>query len=386
MKHSRTLASFLTPALITASLFAAAQEQKPTLNTRTAAQSITLPVAIRDKRGNLMPNADKSDFTLTQDGRPQVIDSLARSSAEPFHVGLLVETTRGMMDALESERKAATQFVDAMLPADSPATDSQANQIFLLHFDREVELLRDLTDSRDKLHADLESMGPTSHHRDDRDGPETYDDQRERPRGGLASAQLYDAIYLASSEVLKHKPGVRNVLIVFSDGADSGSKVSLNEAMDAADKANAVIYTVYLKSERAREAPTFGRNDRSGGIGSGYPGGGGGYPGGGSYPGGGGYPGGSTGRDEKPSIDGRKIMSQIAKRTGGRYFETRKKGDLDDVYGIIVHELQGQYLLTYTPDKLDTEDDYHKVVLTPKKDDVTVDLRLGFFAPGADSK
>ncbi len=93
----------------------------------------------------------------------------------------------------------------------------------------------------------------------------------------------------------------------------------------------------------------------------------------------------AVGRDEKPSVDGKKIMSEIAQRTGGRYFETRKKGDLDDVYGIIVHELKGQYLLTYTPDQPDNDGDYHKVIVKPSKDDWTVDVRMGYFAPGGDS-
>ncbi len=281
---------FVTALLVIASSLALSQDPKPSLTIHTATQRVVLPVTIRDKHGDLVPNADKSNLTLTQDGRPQTIESLTLTSTDPFRLGLLVETTRNMMDALDSERKAATNFVDAMLPAEPPSPESSANQAFLIHFDREVELLRDLTASREKLHTELENMGPTARHNNDRDGPETYDDQRERPRGGFASAQLYDAIYLASSDVMKRAPGVRNVLIVFSDGVDQGSKVSLNEALDAADKANAVIYTVYLKGERTRENSIFPRNERRGGMGGGYPGGGGGYPGGGGgYPGGG-YP------------------------------------------------------------------------------------------------
>jgi VWFA-related protein len=123
--------------------------------------------------------------------------------------------------------------------------------------------------------------------------------------------------------------------------------------------------------------------------GGGYPGGGGGYPGGGGgYPGGGGgYPGGGgrrRGGESQPSVDGKKIMEQIATRTGGRFFEAKKKDNLEEIYGQIVEELRGQYLLTYTPDKMDSEGGFHKIALKANKDDLTVATREGYFAPGGE--
>ncbi|MFZ1013925.1 MAG: VWA domain-containing protein, partial [Terracidiphilus sp.] len=102
--------------------------------------------------------------------------------------------------------------------------------------------------------------------------------------------------------------------------------------------------------------------------------------GGGGYPGGGGRRGGSD-----SAVDGRKIMAQIASRTGGRYFDTKKKQDLEEIYGMIADELRGQYLLTYTPDKEDNDGGYHKVELTTKNADLTVVTRAGYYAPGGDS-
>ena len=363
--------------LISAPIVARSQNQNPTLTLHAQSHEVVLQVTVRDKHGNLVPTLDKGDFTLTEDGRAQVIKSLAIDPAVPMRIGLLVDTSRHMMSAMESERKAADKFIDTMLPAEPKSPQSEADQAFLIHFDHEVELLRDFTTSREKLHAELDNMGPTSRSRDDREGPETTDNPRERPRGGPGTTQLYDAIYLASNEVLKRDPGVRNVLVVFSDGVDGGSKVTLNEALDAADKANAVIYAVFLKGERSGNNFGFPGSGRQGGIG-------GGWPGGGGYPGGG-YPGG--GRSEgRPSVDGRKIMEEIAKRTGGRYFDTKKKDDLDQIYGLIAQELRGQYLLTYTPDKEDNDGGYHKVVLTCKKSDWSVMIRQGYFAPGDDTK
>jgi len=71
-------------------------------------------------------------------------------------------------------------------------------------------------------------------------------------------------------------------------------------------------------------------------------------------------------------VDGKKIMEQIATRTGGHFFEAKKKDALEDIYNQIADELRGQYLLSYTPDQVDTEGDFHKIVLKAKKDDLTV--------------
>jgi VWFA-related protein len=80
-------------------------------------------------------------------------------------------------------------------------------------------------------------------------------------------------------------------------------------------------------------------------------------------------------------------MEQIATRTGGHFFEAKKKDALEDIYNQIADELRGQYLLSYTPDQVDTEGDFHKIVLKAKKDDLTVATREGYYGtPGTGSK
>jgi len=101
---------------------------------------------------------------------------------------------------------------------------------------------------------------------------------------------------------------------------------------------------------------------------------------------GGGYPGGGRrGGSSEPQVDGKKIMEKIATQTGGRYFEAKKKDNLEEIYGQIAEELRGQYLLTYTPDKVDNDGGYHKVALKTNKDDLTALTREGYYAPGGDS-
>jgi len=346
---------------------AAVKADQPAATLKVDAREVILPVTVRDKHGALVSSLNVSDFALSEDGRPQKIKSFSKQTNLPYKLGLLVDTSRSLRGAMENERKAAGKFVDTMLPENPGATPDQA---FLIHFDREVELLEDFTTSRDKLHHELEEMGPSRGSQDDRMGPETSDDDRDRPRGGRGGTQLYDAIYLASNEVMKPSGG-RNALVVFSDGQDRGSKDTLNDAIDAADKSNVVIYTIYFKGEQER------------GLGGGYPGGGrrgGGWPGGG-----GGYPGGGGGRqprDEKQAAeDGRKVMEKIATRTGGRYFEAKSTSHLEEIYAQIAEELRGQYLLTYTPDQVDKEGGFHKIALKATNGDYIVATREGYYAP-----
>jgi VWFA-related protein len=355
---------------------------KPAATLKAEAREVMLPVTVRDKKGALVTSLKIGDFTLTEDGRPQVIKSFTRETNLPFRLGLLVDTSQSVSGAMAEERKATGKFVDTMLPEKPNPTPDQA---FLIHFDREVELLEDFTASREKLHRELEDMGPTRRERNDPQGPETGGDDRDggRPRGGHGGTQLYDAIFLASDELMKPKDG-RKALVVFSDGVDRGSKESLNDAVDAADRAGLAVYTIYFKGEQERGGGGF-PGGGGGHHGGGWPGGGGGYPpgGGGGYPGGGGKHGGG---DKESGVDGKKIMEKIATRTGGRYFEAKKKDNLEEIYGQIADELRGQYLLTYTPDMVDKEGGYHKIALKANKSDLTVATREGYYAPGGDAR
>jgi len=351
---------------------------QPVATLKVQAREVLLPVTVRDKHGALVTDLTASDFTLTEDNRPQVIKSFSRESNLPFLLGLMVDTSRSVSGAMDSERKAAEKFVDLMLPAD-PKDAKAGDQAFLLHFDREVELLEDFTNSRAKLDREIDEMGPSSGEHNNPQGPETGGDdggydRRSSMRGGT---QLYDAIFLASDELMKPKNG-RKALIIFSDGVDRGSKETLSEALDAADHANLSIYTIYFKGEGERDQNGFPGGGRHGGMGGGM---GGGWPGGGGgWPGGGGHR-----RQEETGVDGKKIMEQIATRTGGRYFEAKKKDNLDDIYNQIAEELRGQYLLSYTPDPVDNDGGYHKIALKAKKDDLIVITREGYYAAGGDS-
>jgi len=352
---------------------------------KTKARLVILPVTVIDKHGALVTNLTAKDFTLTEDGRAQVIQSLTTQSSLPFRIGLLMDTSRSVYSAIDAERKAAKNFFDLMLPADpassgsgdassSPESKSGADQAFLIHFDHEVELLEDFTSSR----SELDEMTPTARERNDPHGPETSSDDREygRPQEGRSrSTQLYDAIYLASDELMKPQHG-HKALVVLSDGQDRGSKETLNDAIDAADRANLEVCTIYFKGQAEREPGGFSPGGHHGG---GYPGGGAGWPG----SGGGGYPGGRSGdgRRGESQVDGRKILQEIAQRTGGMFFEAKKKDNLEEIFSLIAAGLRQQYILTYTPDRAGDEGEFHKIALKTSNGEYTVEVREGYYNP-----
>lgn len=289
----------------------------PTTTLTVDARLVTLPVTVRDKKGQLVSTLTRNDFTLQEDGRPETIKFFNLDKDLPLTLGLLVDTSGSMRNVLDQERSASKTFFDQMftMPADKG---------FLLHFDREVELLQDLTPSKEKLAAALQQLGPGEDNSSSSSDSGDSGASGGRRHGGT---QLYDAIYLASDELLKKQPG-RKAIVLFSDGEDRGSKETLNEAIETAQRAETSVYTVYFKGEEHRDNGM----GRSRGGGGGWPGGGGRYPGGGGgWPGsgGGGNGGGGRGGGQRPSdephVDGKKIMQQIADDTGGRFFEAKKK-------------------------------------------------------------
>jgi VWFA-related protein len=378
----RKLLSALSIAAAGAVLLPSAQAAPPAA-TNDSAHTVVLPVTVRDKKGGLVESLQKDDLTLTVDKRPQTIVSISRVADQPLRIGLVVDTSKAMANALDAERKAADKFIDTELPAGT------RNEMFVIHFDREVELLEDFTGSADKLRHEIDGMGGTQPEHNDSAGPETTGDDRESTSRGRKGTQLYDAIFLACDELMKNKDG-RKLLVVISNGADRGSKDTLNDAIDAADRAGVSVYTIFMKGADLRESGQQNGGDHRhggggwpGGGGGGYPGGGGGYPGGG----GGGYPGGGGGNRRQPEphasngADGKKIMEEIASRTGAHGFEAKKREDLDAILGLIEQEVKSQYLISYTPDKADNDGGFHKVSVSAGNKDYSVAAPEGFYAP-----
>jgi VWFA-related protein len=311
---------------------------------------VSMLATVRDKHGHLVNNLTKDDFVLEQDGHPQTITYFTRDSDLPLTLGLLVDTSMSQRRLLDQERDASHAFLAHVLRADK-------DKAFIIHFDYEVELLQDLTSSRPKLEAALDQIGAPEFSNSG-DNSSSGGGARGSHGHGGAGTLLYDAIYLASNEITKKQQG-RKALIVLTDGVDRGSKESLRECIESAERADTLIYSILFADKEG-----YGNH---GGYGGGHMGGGGGGGGHHRYP-------------EESRPDGKKILEQISRETGGRFFEVSKKEPIDQIYTEIDEELRNQYALGYTPDKPDATPGYHKIHLVTKQKDLAVQTREGYYA------
>src|SRR5258707_11210755 len=114
-------------------------------------KTVSVLATVRDKHGKIISNLAKDDFVLEEDGRPQNINYFVRESDQPLRLGLFVDTSLSQRRVLEQERRASYSFLDHLL---RPEKDLD----FVVHFDREVELLQEFTSSRPKLQAALQAL------------------------------------------------------------------------------------------------------------------------------------------------------------------------------------------------------------------------------------
>ncbi len=313
-------------------------------------KTVSVLATVRDKHGKIISNLTKDDFQLDEDGRPQTINYFAHESDLPLRLGLLVDTSLSQRKVLDQERSASYSFLDKLLRQDKDLA-------FVIHFDREVELLQDFTPSRPQLQAALQKLSTPQF---DGGGGSNGGGGGSGNGGGGGGGRgrgshgggtlLYDAIFLGSDELMSKQQG-RKALIILSDGVDHGSRETMAEAIATAQRADTIIYSILFADED--------ENSRPGGFGMGGPGGmhGGGMGGG---RGGGRYP----QQEQRP--DGKKILEQISKETGGRMFKVTKKETVDAIYAEIEEDLRNQYSLAYTPDKGNMIG-YHKIHLAVGK-------------------
>ncbi len=351
---------------------APAQEPVSTAPTLSVdARLVNLPVVVRDKNGALVQNLTKADFSLQVDGHAQTIRYFDLDANLPLTLGLLVDTSMSQRNVIDEERSASSAFLDQMLT-------TPKDQAFVIQFARQIELLQDLTASRPKLQAALKDLDSTSPNSDPSSNDPDDHDSNRRSRAGTT---LYDAVFLASDELMSKQKG-RKAVILLTDGDDHGSKESLTSAIEAAQRADTIVYAIYFKGEQQRSNNDNNQNrgggfPRGGGIG--FPGSGGGYPGGG----GGGRGGGNNpNRQPETHNDGKKILTRMAQETGGRMFEVTKKETVAAIYTEIGKELRAQYRLGYTPDALTAGDGYHQIDLSlsgPEKKRLTIQTRDGYY-------
>jgi len=360
----------IVPAVVVSAAGLVAQ-QTPTFSTDV--NVVTLLATARDKDGHIVSDLAKDDFTLQEDGRPQTIRYFSRETDLPLTLGLLVDTSLSQRTVIGAEKTATSGFVHNVLREDK-------DKAFLVHFDREVELLQDLTSSRAKLDKAVQELEVAQPSQSGGGGSQSggggypgggypgggrypgggypgggrYPGGGSRGGGGMhrgGGTALYDAILLASDELMKKQTG-RKPLIVLSDGVDRGSKVSITEAIEHAQRSDSLVYAIL-----------FAAHDDYGGFGG---------PGMGRHGGMGRRP-----QEERP--DGKKVLERIAKETGGSFFEVSKKHPIDQIYSQIQEELRSQYSLGYVSDQPSTETGYRKITLATNRKNIMVQTRDGYY-------
>jgi VWFA-related protein len=307
---------------------------------------------VRDKQLKIVNSLAADDFVLTEDGRPQQIKYFSQETDLPLTLGLLVDTSLSQRNVLGQERDASYAFLDQVL---RPEKD----QTFVIHFDHDTELLQDLTSSRKDLRKALDALKLA-------DGPQL----RQAGQGGnypngngggrQAGTTLYDAIYLASNDLMKNQKG-RKALILLTDGVDEGSKTSLYECIKAAQRSDTLVYSILFSDREAYGQPIMAL----GGLGMGRRGMGRQAPMAAQHP------------------DGKKILQQISRETGGGFFEVSKKDTIDDIYKSIQEELRNQYSIGYVSDQGTTGSSFRHISLTAKNNkSLTVQAPEGYYPAG----
>ena len=307
---------------------ASPQEQPPAPDTtlKVSTNVVNVYAAVRDKRGRLIPDLNQQDFTLVEDNVPQQIRYFARETDTPLTIGLLIDTSVSQGTVLPIEQQEAKAFLrEVMRPKDLA---------FVLHFDLEVELLRDLTANQKLLASAIDEVvingggqGPTP---------------GSNPGPGIGGTHLFDAVYLAANDLMKNEIG-RKVLILLTDGGDQGSRMKLNEALEAAQKTDIIIYSVDIVDREFY----FGRGR---GLGLGF--------------------------------SGDAVLKKLSEESGGRVLRvSNKAGATALAFEELARELRTQYSLGYTPTNEKRDGSFRKIRVQVQSGDYKVQARRGYYAP-----
>src|SRR5215469_16179030 len=273
---------------------------------------------VKDHHGGLIPNLNKEEFDVLEDGKQQTIKYFNAETNLPLTLGLLIDSSGSMQRMLDTEKVVAADFLRKVV------TDKDLG--FIISFDINVDLLQDLTSDVHRLDNGLKQAkinigGGSSGIPGLGQGPVPI----SNPKGTL----LYDAVYLASNEVLGRQVG-RKAMVILTDGVDEGSRLKLRDAIEAAQKADAICYVLLLSD------PQYGSDMHD--------------------------------------------MSQLAEQTGGRAIEVNNPNKIAGAFEQISKELRSQYSLGYSPDDEKRDGTFRKIELKSKSG-YRVQARKGYYAP-----
>lgn len=282
---------------------------------------------VKDKHGMLIPNQTKDDFELFEDGKPQTIKYFTAESNLPLTLGILIDTSGSQLRVLDMEKEVGGAFLRQIL------TDK--DEAYILDFDVESELVQDYTRDVHRLQAALNKVKINSGVSSGGSGVPGLG-QGPVPVHNAPGTVLYDAVYLSAHEMLAKEVG-RKAMILLTDGEDEGSKLKIKDAIEAAQKADAIIY-VLLCADRG-----------------GY------YSAGMMY-------------------NGEAEMRKLTEATGGRVINVGNKFDkMKEAFDQISAELRSQYNLGYTSTNTALDGSYRKLEIKSKQG-YKIQTRAGYYA------
>jgi len=316
----RTLALLLAPALLLGQDPSSPQDT-PTI--KVDVDVVNILFNVRDKKGGLIGNLEKNDFSIWEDGKQQDVKYFNRETDLPLTIGLLIDISASQGNLIEIEKDAASQFFGQVLRSKDLA--------FLISFGPDADLLQDYTNSPKLLRAGLDGLKVNTDFVGLHPGPVPTVYQ---PKGTI----LYDAVYLAASDQLKGQVG-RKVLVLITDGEDEGSHYKIKDAIDAAQRADAILYGFYYVDR----AFYMGHGLTFGGVSD-------------------------------------SALRQMSEDTGGHVFHIDRKLPLQEAFRELQDEMRSQYAIGYTPTNAAKDGSFRRIEIRTNNKDFKVQARKGYFA------
>ena len=283
---------------------------------------VNILFTVRTKKGGLIPDLPKEAFTVFEDGQEQKIKAFTRESNLPLTIGLLVDVSRSQERLIGIEQAASRQFFTSVLKPKDLA--------FIISFGQDAELLQDFTNSGKLLSRALDGLKLSAPVMPPQASPVPG---AYTPRGTI----LYDAIVLAAEDQLKGQVG-RKVLVLITDGDDQGSRYTEKRAIEAAQRADAIIYSVYYVDRGFYQ----GRMMMGGG--------------------------------------GESALRHMSDDTGGRVYTVDRGHSLAEIYSEIERDVRSQYALAYTPTNPKQDGTFRKLEIRTSNKDFKVQARKGYYA------
>lgn len=282
------------------------------------------------KGGQLIPNLEKNNFSISEDGKPQTITRFSRETDLPLTLGLLIDVSASQERLIDTERQAAAAFFSSVL--------RKKDEAFLISFGKSTDLLQDFTSSARQLTSAMQDLRGDGQPPMVRGNPVPINGgpvpQIGTPKGTL----LYDAVYLASDDRLKGEVG-RKALILITDGEDQGSRYTMKQAIEQAQKADAIIYSIFYVDRAFYSGGMFA-------IGGG----------------------------------GESELKKMSEETGGKVFTVSSKHPLKEVFDQIQEELRNQYSIGYSSTNPKRDGSFRRIEIKTDNPDYRVQARNGYYA------